>query len=321
MRKFFKVILTISLILSLCAGLFAQAGEDGTAVSYPEKDITLVCPFGAGGTTDTSARIMAKYLEKELGVRINVVNVTGAAGTVGANEVLNSQADGYKLLVSYAGFPIPYLLGNADFTYEDFTNVALFASMDMAIYTNSESQFKTLDDIVDYARANPGKFKFGAGLGTVAHFAALLVENNAGIDLQVVEVGGPKPKEPELLSGRVDAFFAPFGAAAQFVESGQFLVTTTFGDVRSKFTPDIPTAKEMGYDMGLLQHTGFWAPKGIPAEALDVLSAAIEKVASDPAFVEEYTNMSITATFLGPDEYRAYLAEDFAKFEEIAEKL
>lgn len=303
------------------ASTSVEPSKEPEKIDYPTKEILAVVPFNAGGGTDIAARIFFKYLNKYLPKQVVATNVTGAAGTVGAKEVLASAADGYKLLVSYGGYPVSHVTGAADFTYKDFTPVAKFSDIDNAIVVNAESNYKTMADLIDAAKANPGKIKVGAGYGTLAHFGVIAIEKATGVDFNIVDIGGTVPKAPELLANRVDAYFDPMGSVAQYLKSGQFRCIATYGAERNPLTPDYPTLKEQGIDVVLAQQYGIFAPKDLPEEINNILNEAIKKACEDPELAKEFENSYILPDYLNNAEYTEYLANEFNVLTTLGEGL
>ncbi len=298
-----------------------SAAAVATDSAFPEQDITMIIPFGAGGAADTTGRIVAMAMDDVLDVRVNAINMAGASGTTGGAEVLDADPDGYTILFAYGGYPIANLLDITEFTYNDFEPVTLAFTNEMGLYTSTSGQYDSLESLIEAAKAAPGEIKVGAGMGTVAHFATLALELYADIDVQIVEVGGDVPKEPELLAGRIDAFFDTFGTVNQYVEAGDFQIISTFGQERNTFLPDVPTAIESGYDIELMQHWGIWAPKGTPADVLDAIHNAIVEGVSNPEYEERISAQMLYESLLPQEDYLTYLEGEFALYEEVAETL
>jgi tripartite-type tricarboxylate transporter receptor subunit TctC len=187
----------------------------------PKKEINFVVPFDAGGNSDIPARIFSKYMSKYSAKQVKVVNIVGSGGKVGANEVKKAEPDGSMLVMQPVGYPMQYALGTADFTYKDFEPVGLWLDSSLAIVVNAKSEYKTLDDLINAAKAKPGTIKIGSVTGTLPLFAAIEIELQKGVEFNKVDLAGSS-KAPELLGNRIDGYIDGFGAVKQYIESGEF---------------------------------------------------------------------------------------------------
>ena len=319
-----KKLMTV-LVLTFVLTVFVTANGQGEASNatgnYPAKAITFVIPFNAGGGTDLAARNFLKTLAKYIDVDLVATNITGAGGTVGAQHVLESKPDGYTLLVAYAGYPVPSVMGKVDWTYEDFTPIAKFSLVDNNIVVQSESEYNSIMDLVDSAKKNPGQVKVGAGIGTMAHFGLLAIQKEAGVRFNIVDVGGTVPKAPELLAGRIEGYFDPIISCAQFIQAGQFRSLGIYSAKRNSMFPDVKTFKEQGLDIVLPQHYGIWAPPGVSDEVVSSLNEAIKKACSDPELETVYREMFMIPDYTGYADYRELLAQEYVYLETLGEQL
>ena len=264
-------------IVMVLAVMLAVNGE-AAKKPYPSQDIKFIIGFGAGGGTDTTGRLFIEALEKQIpDVNLVPTNMAGAGGTVGANHVFNAKPDGYTLFIAHPGIPVPHLRGKFDKMYEDYTPIASFADSTVAMYVSGKSPYKTLDDIVADAKANPDSLIMGVSIGNLLHLASLHVEDHNGVSFKKVSIGGGQPFAPELLSGRVDTFLASVAVGSPYVLSGDFRALAVYGADRVSVFPDVPTFGELGHPYKFEQTFGLWAPPGIPAEIVEYLSTSCRK--------------------------------------------
>ncbi|MBW2148498.1 MAG: hypothetical protein JRI22_15900, partial [Deltaproteobacteria bacterium] len=187
----------IAILLVVFLAIFSQTGT-AFAQEYPSKAIKLVAPFGAGGSTDSSARIFARYLEKYLGTNVAVVNIKGAAGTIGSMQVYKSTPDGYTLLWHHLTLLTSYHTGVGKFTWDSLTPVCQGVKFYMAITVHKDSPWKTIHDLIKDAQARPGKIKWGVNIGAGLHFIAIGLEVATDTKFHYVAGGGDRSQTTAL---------------------------------------------------------------------------------------------------------------------------
>ena len=323
------LLLTVSVLLSGCnssptsdagGSTSNEAASEGSVegeADYPTRSISYVIPFAAGGGTDVQGRVFVQYFNQELPEEVVVSNITGSSGTIGANDVLNAPADGYKILHGYAGWPIPYLMGNAEFTYKDFDTLCMFSQSQYAVLVKSDARWETIEDLIEEAKANPGTIRAGMGTGQQGHAAALLLGLGAGAEFKFVDIGGTVPKPPELLAGRVDFYCDPLPSAEQYLESGDFRCLGIFSNEAVEGI-DYPALGEIfDTNMNLPTQNGIWLKKGTPDNIKSILLEAAEKTCNNPEYIEACEKLSIQPCFMDTEEYLTYLEDEFALYEQI----
>jgi len=273
----------------------------------PEKDITFVVPFDAGGTADIPARIVAKYMTKYSTKPITVVNMPGSGGRVGAKEVQNMPADGHTIMHVPVGWYMQYALGIADFTYLDYEPVTLWADSWLALVVSADSPYNTYEEFITAVKADPTSFKIGAVTGTLPILAELSIAQKEGVEFNIVDFG-TGAKAPELLGGRVDAYMDGLGAVQQYIDGGQFKCLAVVSHERLVGFEDVPAFSELGYsDFDyLLQSFGMWAPKGTPKPAIEYMANLIKQASEDPDCQKELENLSYGATYMTPEDYAVF---------------
>ncbi len=300
-----------------------DAPTEAPAAWVPERDITLVNPYEAGGTSDIPSRIYADYISQHMDGRMMNVNcIGGAGGALGAQEVMNSAADGYTILVAPAGYAMNYAKGGLEWTYEAFDPVCLYVTSVLAVAVRSDSPYKTYQDLVDAVKADPGNIKMGISTGGLPQFSVYAMEAHEDMKFNTVDIGGTSVKATELLAGRVDVMIDSLGGMQSYTESGDFRLLAVFADSRHPAYPDVPTMLELGYTSEetsvMSQVFGIWAPKGTPAEAIDYIAGLFEAAANDAETVEKLNAQCYTASFMDTDEYMVYLKDMYESFVDFA---
>lgn len=295
-------------------------GGEGSASDYPQEPITIVVPAGAGGDTDLNARTLGKYLEQELGQPVVISNVGGAGGTVGAREVLEADPDGYTGLFFHNSLLLNKILGLVDFSYDDF-KLAGIAILDHGntFMVNGESQFEDLQDMIEYARENPGQVSIATEVGGFTHLQLLALEQDQGIELNIVDVGGAADKVAALLGGHVDIVPTSLGLVNEYVESGDMRTLGIMASERVDLMPDVPTFLEQGVESSFEKFFFFGFPKETPDEVVSAFSSALEAVINNEEYVEEASGYLVTPTYMGPEEANKYIEETETYYAELYE--
>lgn len=311
-----KKILTILLVTVLVStALFAQGQAEDT---YPNKNINMTVPYGAGGTTDLTARALANAMGKELGVTINVVNTPGAGGSAGTLNVQNAKVDGYTLLangmLAFCTMPIN---GYTDKTFRDW-DIWIATYAPNVIVVPSNSPFNTIEDLIEAIRENPGQITAGtAGIGSGGHFGAEIIGQIAGAPYKHITYAGGGPAFTATLSGEVDFCPQLLAEYKDAIIGGQVKALCTLSDESITIAEGItiPSIKEFYPEaasyLPMGEVTGILIPKGLSETALAKLDNAFDIAVKDEAFLEFCDLKSFSVIPMGREESQAYL-EDFA---------
>jgi tripartite-type tricarboxylate transporter receptor subunit TctC len=276
-------------MLALGALAFGALGFAAPAVAqddYPNKTVTLVVPYPPGGGVDAMARIIAQKLGETFNQTFIVDNRGGAGGTIGTRVVGRAQPDGYTLLLGLTGTvsinPSLYEKLGMD-PRKDFTPIGLVASMPVALLANPSFPAKTVADVIDYAKKNPGKLNVGtSAVGTGGYMCAELFKAEAGVDVAIIPYKGTAPVMTDLLGGHVPVAFGVLPPALGNLQAGQLRAIAVTSKKRFSLLPDVPTFDESGMPgFEAVLHYGLLAPKGTPVEIVDTLSAELRKLAED----------------------------------------
>ncbi|MEQ8398309.1 tripartite tricarboxylate transporter substrate binding protein [Thalassobaculum sp.] len=280
------------LLSSALAGVaLASVALFGTVAKaeYPERPITVIVPWGAGGGTDATGRMIAKIMQDELGVPVNVVNRTGGSGVVGHQAIATAKPDGYTIGIVTVEIAMMHWVGLTDLDYTAYTPIALYNADPAGVSVTADSKFTNVKEILDAAKANPGKMKgSGTGQGGIWHLALAGMLVDAGLDpnsVPWVPSQGAAPALADLAAGGVDVVTASVVETRALKEAGKVKVLAVMADERLPAFPDVPTLKEAG---GPDWKTAAWrtvaAPKGLPKPIQDKLGATIEKVYKSQEF-------------------------------------
>ena len=279
-----------------CIALLALSAS----AQYPDKPIKLVVPFPAGGPTDIVARPLGQALSTALKQPVVIDNRGGAGGSIGADLVAKSPAEGYTLLMGTVG---TNAINGALYSklphdpVKDFTPIALVASSPVALVVNAQSPWKTTQEYVAAARASPGSVGFGsAGAGTPGHLTGSMFATAAQVQLQHVPYKGSAPAVTDLLGNQIPSMFDPVQSIIAHVRSGKLRALCVSGDARSAVMPDVPTCAEAGVKG--VESRAWWAvfgPANMAQEAVTRLRTEIEKITRSEAFREPLANIGVQA--------------------------
>jgi len=273
-------------ILVLLVALFSLPFVATALAQYPERPVTLIVPFPAGSAPDIVARGLAEAVKKHLPKPVVVVNRAGGAGTIGISEVAQAKPDGYTLgLGAVAILTVqPHLTALPYRTPDDYLAVMQAVTFQVVLFVRSEAPWKTAKELLEYARANPGKVRVGVpGIGTILHLDLEHLKLLAKVDMTVVPFEGPQ-QIAALLGGHVDVALAHPPPVVPHVKAGKIRVIGVFQESRNRLFPEAPTFKELGYDVTLGVYNLLVAPKGSPAPVVQTIHDAFRKALAEPSF-------------------------------------
>jgi len=313
-----KTLLKFLFLLVLAAGGSAQA-------QFPERPIQLMVAFGAGGSTDIGARIVASITEKILGKPMVVINRGGAGGQVGWTEMARQKPDGYYL--GYINLPATNTVvldpeRKATFNVDAFQPIINQVLDPGIIWVKADSRFKTLKDLVDEAKAKPNTIRAATtGILSDDHLAILMLEEAApGAIFRIVHLAGGADQLKEVLGGNVDCAFDNVGSVAPRVKAGELRALVVMDHQRSKFMPEVPTSKEAGYPTVISSSTrGIAAPKGVPPAVLKTLETALKKAMEDPEHIQKLEAAGLAVKVMVGEEYARYYRETHEKAKKYTE--
>lgn len=301
------------------AGLLAAGGA--AAQNFPTRAITLICPWPPGGSTDTHLRKFAEVASKYVGQNVIVENKPGGGGMLGPGVMAKTQkADGYTLSQLPVGaFRIPHMQKVDWDPLKDFTYIIGLTGYTFGLVVRSDSPYKTLKDVLDYARANPGKFSYSStGTGTSPHLLIEALSSKAGVQLLHVPFKGNADSTQAIMGGHVMAQSDATGWA-RHVEAGTFRLLVTFGEQRTKW--NAPTAKELGIDIVSYSPYGIVAPKGMDPKLTKQLHDAFKKALDDPDHMKVLQQFDQVYWYKSSEDYAKWGAATFNEERATIERL
>jgi tripartite-type tricarboxylate transporter receptor subunit TctC len=297
-----RLLVRIAAVVALCASPYAWAQ------GFPTKPITLVCPWPPGGSTDTHLRQFAAIAAKHLGQNVVVENRPGASGMLGPVAVSRMAPDGYNISqLPVSAFRVPHIQKVDWDPLKDFTYIIGITGYTFGVVVKSDSQWKTLQDVIAYAKANPGKFSYSStGNGTSPHLLVEELAMKTGVQLLHVPFKGNADSTQALMGGHVMAQSDATGWG-RHVDAGTFRLLVTFGEKRTKW--GAPTAKELGIDIVSYSPYGFIGPKGMDPKVVKILHDAFRKTLDDPEHMKVLAQLDQVYWYKSSDEYRQWAAD------------
>jgi tripartite-type tricarboxylate transporter receptor subunit TctC len=299
----------LALALTLFAGIAAAA--------YPERPITLIVPWAAGGGTDATARIIGTLLEKELGQPVNVVNRTGGSGVVGHSAIASAAPDGYTIGILTVEIGMMHWQGLTELTGASYTPIGLVNVDPAGLSVAADSPYKTANDLIAAIKANPGKLKAsGTGQGGIWHLALAGMLRDMKIDpatVPWVPSNGAAPGLQDMVAGGVQIAPVSPPEARALIDAGKVRLLAVMADKPIAMYPSVPTLKAAtgsGWTLGVWR--GIGAPKNIPAEAKDKLAAAVQKVVASKDYTDFMAKQGYGVAYAGPDEFAKVMAKSDA---------
>ncbi|RQD68835.1 MAG: tripartite tricarboxylate transporter substrate binding protein [Tindallia sp. MSAO_Bac2] len=286
--------------------------EEPAAEELEEIDIDIVVGFGAGGSNDLSARYLAEAMHAH-GINANVVNMPGGMGTEAAYHVSTQAPDSHMFMWAH-----PLIMsfepaaGDRGYTIHDFDPAGLVASPTFALASKADAPWDDMDSLIEYIQENPGEVVLGGqGEGNMMHFIAELILDPDELDYSYVGFGGGADVALNLTGGHVDLGHLSLAAARPLHEDGDLtvLVNTQILIDRDPLMPDIPNIDEFGIDAREPHPLGLWAPTGAPQELIDRVSSAVEEIAQDEEFIQNYQDIGVVAHYLNPQEQWDFFME------------
>lgn len=307
--------------LGLALGLAAPAGA---ASSYPERPIHVVIGFTPGGAITTIARLMAPKLSERLGQQVVIENKPGAGGVIATQGVARAAADGYTVFLGTMGNLAinPVLMNNLTFDIEkDFAPVTLVASSGFVLFVNPQLPVKSVAELIDYTKANPGKMNFSSsGNGGLPHMAGELFKSATGLNIMHVPYKGSSPSINDVVAGQVQMTFEAPAIGLPMVEAGRLKVLATTGKERLEVLPDSPTIAETVPGFDVTNWFGMVVPAGTPKDRIDRLQREIAHVLADPEIKERFRSMAVTGVGNSPEDFDRFLKDERARWARVVKE-
>jgi tripartite-type tricarboxylate transporter receptor subunit TctC len=313
--------LAAGILLVWQGGAFAQPGSKQ---AWPDKSVRIVVAFGAGGTLDTLARIVSSKLSEMWGQQVVVENRAGAGGNIGASQASQATPDGYTLHFGAQTLAVNMTLApnSAADPNKSFDPIILIGTSQEVLQVSNSSPWKSVKDLIDDAKANPGKLNYGSvGVGSTAHLATALFSDVTGIQMQHVPYSQMAQGQTDLISGRTPIWFGPMGSSLPNIRANKARALAVTGPRRAKLLPEIPTMSELGIKMGEESSWyGFFAPKGTPKAIIEKINRDLQKVIDSPDMREREVQLGYR--FIGgpPEKLGVWVNTEIAKWSGLAKK-
>jgi tripartite-type tricarboxylate transporter receptor subunit TctC len=299
-------LLLISIMIGGCTMM--EPKTVSTTNKYPDKPITIIVPFSAGGAYDLVARALEKTAIQHIGQPLIVVNKPGGAGTIGWNELAGANPDGYTIGISGVEIILQSMYGPAKYHYPTALEpLGQIFSSAMVMAIQVDQPWRNVDDVVKYARQHPGELKFGnSGVGSLPHILSEKFAISADIATEQVPFRGASESVAALLGGHIEAVFINPASIKEQLKSGtvRVLATTTEQRLTDPVFASIPTFKEQGLDIVFNNWVGVAAPKELPAEIKTKLANGLKAIIADPEFKNTLENIGLQAEYLDPQEFQ-----------------
>lgn len=304
------------------AALLATTSTRALAAGYPERPITFICPWPAGGTADATMRALCTAASRELGQPVVLENRAGASGMLGLKAMASAKPDGYtigQIPISVTRFS---QLGSVQIDpLKDLTYLARTSGQTFGVVVRADAPWKTLGDYVAAAKAKPGTVTYGsAGIGGATHVGMEEFAMAAGVQFNHIPYKGGAPAMQDLLGGQVDAV-ADSSAWAPHVKAGKLRLLATWGEKRTQDFPDVPTLREQGYDVVVDAPNGIGAPKGLDPAVERRLREAFKLAAASPEFTAACARIDAPLMYLDGPDYEKYVAASYRKETRLIERL
>ncbi len=289
--------------------------------AYPTRPIILINPFPPGGAADVVGRPFAATLEQILKQPVKIENKPGAAGQVGAQFAAHAKPDGYTLLihiVSISGFAEADRINGRQvkFTNADFIPIARFTAGPMVLLVNDKQPYKTVKELIDDAKKNPNKLIFSSsGIYGALHLPTQLFMTAAGIQMKHLPTNGGGPAVTAILGNNSQVLVSSVAAASGHMKAGKLRALAIFSDQRNPLLPDVPTLKELGYDVEFYLWVGLFAPKGTPDAIVTKLRAAAKEAVASQSFQTAIQNLRDRVAYLDQPDFAKFWAEDTKRVE------
>lgn len=327
MRKKLACLLVIVLVFSVfafgCSKPQEQAStEEAKEIDFPTKSVTAICPWSAGGGTDTVLRGLTKETEKSLGQTITVTNQTGGGGAIGHGAIMKAKPDGYSVgMITFELNSLPPQ-GLVPFTYKDFEPLMRVNMDASALTVKKDAPYNTIEEFIEYAKNHPGEINIGnSGPGSVWHIAAGLMADKAGIDVQYVPFDGAAPAVTALVGGHIQAVSVSVAEVQGQVEAGDLKILGVMSEDRLELIPDVPTFKETGIDVVFGTWRGLAVPKETPAEVKKVLSDAFKNGYESKEFQDFAQKSGLGLAYQNAEDFGKFLENNAKDVEEVMKKL
>jgi tripartite-type tricarboxylate transporter receptor subunit TctC len=304
--------------------LAAAIAPTNARADYPERQITMIACFPAGGGTDIAARLINTQLGEALGKPVIVENRGGAGGSIGTAAVARAAPDGYTLLVCSSAFVVnPSLYANVTYDpFKDFVPIMVLGASPNAFVVPAQSPIKSMNELLAKAKANPGKLNWTSpGAGTTPYLAGEVLKLRTGVDMVHIPFAGAGPATTAVVAGQVDLYTANIGSLMGHIDGGKMRPVAVTSKARWPDLPDVPSLEELGIKDAVSDtFQAVYAPGGTPQPIIDRLAKEIAAILARPDVREKFAKAGLPVTAEPPDVFKARIAREVPMYKEIIDK-
>jgi len=309
-------------ILGIAVAMLAATAAIPAKAEIPCGTAKLIVPWGAGGGTDVIFRILVEAANKHgAKPQIQVVNIGGQGGNKGAKEAVKAKPDGCTLFAIHQSALSSFLTGRVDFTWDAFEPVALMTRTPTIYGANANVPYNSLKELQAYAKEHPNEVLAGGTLGSTSHFAMLELQDAMGVEFKHISYDGTRERMTALLANNIHLGEINLASAKKYIQTSELKALAITTEERNAEIPDVPTAKEQGFDLVIGVDRGIMLPKGASQEVVDYYINIFSKVANDPDVQAQMTAKGSSMPFTAGADYRAYFEKTFDSWKKIAIKV
>jgi len=301
--------------------LAAGAATIAYAAGYPQRPITMIVPYSAGGRTDLTGRVLAQSLKNQLGQPVVIENKPGAGGVIGAKELGRALPDGYTLGLFSTGFVVTQYTMPVVTTLRDYEPIALVNVDPAVLGIGGSSPFKGVKDLVAYGREHPGKLKVGVQAGASSHLFAAAFARAAGLTVSYVPFKGDAENVVALAGGHIDAFVSVPVAFRSLVDAGKVRLLAVAAEKPLAGFEGVPTFRSEGVDLLIASWHGVFSPKNTPAAVVEVMERALQQTTQDPELLKSAERLLIGIEFRNRTQFKAFLQEEDERIKRLVQDL
>ncbi len=312
-----KTLLGLSAVMLLVFLLTAASVQ----AAFPERSITIIVPWGAGGGTDAVARVLANEAEEFTDVSINVENRTGGGGAVGHGQGARANPDGYTVTLTTVELVIQPHIEDVNYSYQDFRPIMQVNLDPAAVTVQADAEWDNIDELIAEAKERPGELlASGTATGGIWHLGKLALEAETGAEITWIPSQGMAPAVTDLLGGHVDLVTGSPGEVTSQVEAGELKMLAVMAEERVAGFPDVPTLKEEGIDVAIGTWRGLQVPADTPDDVVETLHDIFYKAFESEGFKTKMNDLGLGIIYRGPEEYAEFLKENNETFKELVEQ-
>ena len=298
-------------------------GAATLAQAYPTKPVSIIIPFSPGGATDTLGRLLAEKLHARLGQSFVVENKPGAGTMIASNYVAQAKPDGYTLLLAASSLTIaPSVYSNVNYDpIKDFTPVTQVASVVHVLGVNPNLPVNSIQELIDYLRANPGKVSYASvGIGTSTQLEAELFKQMAGVDMIGIPYKGSAPALTDVVAGRVEVMFDAWASTGPFTQDNRIKVLAVTTEQPSASVPGVPPIASAVPGFSAMPWLGLVAPAGTPDQAVQTIYQTVHEIMQEPDTQKRLQSLGLDAIASTPADFATFIAEDLKTWQDVAQK-